>query len=70
MSGEIVDDYLNMSELKKHTRRKKRKRGCGACENYRKDNCGNCVNCLDMEEFGGKGRRKQKCMEQKCLRRP
>lgn len=38
---------------------------CAAC--IRPNDCGRCANCKDMIKFGGEGRKKQKCMERRCI---
>lgn len=38
---------------------------CAAC--LRQTDCGKCANCKDMVKFGGEGRKKQKCMERRCI---
>ena len=38
---------------------------CAAC--LKKTDCGKCINCKDMIKFGGEGRKKQKCMERRCI---
>ena len=37
---------------------------CTGCVAY---DCGLCKNCKDMKKFGGKGRKKQKCLRCQCL---
>ncbi len=32
------------------------------CAGCTKQNCGKCKMCLDMPKFGGKGKKKQKCL--------
>ena len=36
-------------------------------KDYDKYNCGNCKNCLDKKRFGGTGKRKQGCIQQKII---
>ena len=43
-----------------------RSKGCGHCEGCTADDCGSCKNCADMKKFGGKGRKKQKCLARRC----
>lgn len=38
---------------------------CAAC--LKSTDCGKCANCKDMVKFGGEGRKKQKCMERRCI---
>jgi hypothetical protein len=44
-----------------------KRRNCDICVNCKKGNCGKCKNCLDKKEFGGPNKRKQRCLEKKCL---
>lgn len=47
---------------------KKTAGSCGECAACLKvTDCGRCVNCKDMLKFGGQGRKKQKCMERRCI---
>ena len=47
---------------------KKTAGSCGECAACLKaTDCGKCVNCKDMIKFGGEGRKKQKCMERRCI---
>ena len=38
---------------------------CAAC--LKTTDCGKCANCKDMVKFGGEGRKKQKCLERRCI---
>ena len=67
-SGEFFDDYLDLDSMMKQAQKKTRKNGCRKCENCKKPDCRVCVNCLDMKKYRGKGKKKQKCMDRKCLR--
>ena len=44
----------------------KRKR-CGQCAGCKSDDCRACPKCRDMKKFGGSGRKKQACVNRKCL---
>ena len=44
-----------------------RKKMCGSCPNCLRDDCGECAMCLDMLKFGGKGVKRQRCLERRCL---
>ena len=47
---------------------KKSAGSCGECAACLKTtDCGKCSNCKDMIKFGGEGRKKQKCMERRCI---
>ena len=47
---------------------KKTAGSCGECAACLKaTDCGRCANCKDMIKFGGEGRKKQKCMERRCI---
>ncbi len=37
---------------------------CSACT---REDCGSCVNCKDKTKFGGKGRKKQRCIYRVCV---
>ena len=39
---------------------------CSACM---REDCGSCVNCKDMVKFGGKGRKKQRCVYRVCTQK-
>ena len=39
---------------------------CGKCDDCLTDDCGVCVACLDKRRFGGKGLRKQACLQRSC----
>nr|XP_026696414.1 Zn-finger (CXXC)-4 isoform X3 [Ciona intestinalis] len=41
---------------------------CKTCEPCLRPNCGECYNCRDMRQFGGSGKKKQSCIQRKCLR--
>ena len=43
-----------------------RKRGCKECIGCKREDCGSCRNCKDMTKFGGKGKKKQKCIHRVC----
>ena len=42
------------------------KKRCGKCDGCQIKNCGICLYCLDMRRFGGKGIKKQACMQRVC----
>ena len=44
-----------------------RSRSCNKCTGCTVKDCGTCKNCRDMKKFGGKGRKKQKCLRRQCL---
>ena len=47
---------------------KKTAGSCGECAACLKStDCGKCANCKDMIKFGGEGRKKQKCLERRCI---
>lgn len=46
---------------------RRRRSSCGECENCLREDCGNCSSCKDKVKFGGRGRKKQKCEEKRCL---
>lgn len=35
---------------------------------YIATDCGGCINCRDMKQFGGPGRKKRCCVQQKCVK--
>eukprot|EP00985_Skeletonema_marinoi_P002003 scaffold814_cov128-Skeletonema_marinoi.AAC.8 len=45
-----------------------RKGKCGICTNCLKEDCGECAMCLDMVKFGGRGTKRQRCLERWCMR--
>ena len=47
--------------------RRKRQSGCGECENCQREDCGRCASCKDKVKFGGRGTKRQKCKEKRCL---
>merc|ERR1719369_1676897 len=50
-------------------KRPKRLNRCFKCESCLKPDCRKCIYCKDMKKYGGKGTKKQSCMERpKCLR--
>ncbi|CAI8036690.1 JmjC domain-containing histone demethylation protein 1, partial [Geodia barretti] len=44
----------------------RRGKGCIGCDGCRRPNCGSCINCVDMKHFGGKGKRKLRCIMRHC----
>ncbi len=40
---------------------------CGHCARCQRDNCGQCKYCKDMPQYGGSGKKRQCCIERKCL---
>ena len=43
---------------------------CGTCSGCKTHaDCGKCRMCIDKPKFGGPGRKKQKCLKRKCLKR-
>lgn len=50
------------------TRGRRRQQNCGQCENcQREDDCGKCASCKDKVKFGGRGTKRKKCEEKRCL---
>ena len=47
--------------------RKPRKSYCGHCNHCIKEDCRRCKNCLDKPKFGGKNKKRQRCLKRKCL---
>lgn len=47
--------------------RKPRKSYCGHCNHCIKKDCRTCKNCLDKPKFGGENKKRQRCLERKCL---
>jgi len=43
------------------------RQACRACENCLREDCGECAMCEDMIKFGGRGTKRQKCLERRCL---
>ena len=39
---------------------------CGLCEGCHQKDCGKCKFCLDKPKFGGRGRKKKKCINRHC----
>ena len=48
---------------------KTRKRNCLNCPGCKRKDCGSCANCKDMVKFGGKGRKKQRCLYRVCTQK-
>jgi len=65
----IDTDFENELKVYKGLKMKpKRTRRCFKCEACVKPDCRKCVNCKDMKKYGGKGTKKQSCIERtKCL---
>ena len=40
---------------------------CNQCANCLAKDCGQCVFCKDKVKFGGQGRKKQCCIQRRCL---
>lgn len=70
INGAAYERFLGISEIlqrgKKCSGDKKRKRACGKCKMCKRSNCGKCINCLDMSQFKGPNKRRQRCMNRKC----
>ena len=61
----LYDTASTTSVCDYHTNGQKRRRT--ACKNCtRRDDCGTCVNCSDKPRFGGRGVRKQACIQKTC----
>lgn len=48
-------------------RGRRRRQSCGECENCQREDCGKCSSCKDKVKFGGRGTKRKKCEEKKCL---
>ena len=49
-------------------KRPKRLNRCFKCENCMMSDCRKCLHCKDMKKYGGRGTKKQSCMERrKCI---
>lgn len=67
-TGTKSSSSLAAKILKEESFVPKKGNNCGECAACLRDtDCGKCVNCKDMVKFGGEGRKKQKCMERKCI---
>jgi len=44
-----------------------RRSNCGKCIACTSEECKKCDNCLDKPKYGGKGRKKQRCVQRKCV---
>jgi len=67
-SGVKSSSSLAAKILKEESFVPKKGNNCGECAAcLREADCGKCVNCRDMVKFGGEGRKKQKCMERRCI---
>ncbi|XP_065888309.1 uncharacterized protein [Dysidea avara] len=73
--GSIADRKRKLQDSGKHAAsttssvkalRPSRNKGCGDCDGCTAENCGRCKHCRDMKKFGGKGRKKQKCLARCC----
>jgi len=47
---------------------RERKGKCGSCPNCLREDCGECAMCLDMRKFGGRGKKRQRCLERWCMK--
>ena len=54
--------------LNQTRQRRERKGKCGTCPNCLKEDCGECSMCLDMIKFGGRGKKRQRCLERWCMK--
>ena len=62
-----VDDGITTFNISNNCRKRKYKTSCKNCPNCLAADCGDCVNCRDKPKFGGKGKKKQRCIKRKCL---
>merc|ERR1712079_676303 len=46
---------------------RKRSVRCNVCGPCRAEDCGTCNNCLDKPKFGGPNKKKQTCVNRKCV---
>ena len=46
---------------------KRRKENCRKCDNCIREDCGICATCADKRKFGGKGKKRQRCLQRQCL---
>ncbi|XP_029993938.1 uncharacterized protein LOC115422037 [Sphaeramia orbicularis] len=64
---EEVKEEVGGSGITTINKRKKRQNSCGQCVACLRENCGKCPFCLDKKEFGGAERRRQRCINRRCL---
>ena len=55
-----------ITESADHANKKIRTARCGSCTGCVRGDCGECKNCLDKPKFGGRGIKKQACLQRVC----
>jgi len=67
MNSSASADERVMSSLKRAKPTQPRQARCGTCAGCTRGDCGECKNCKDKPKYGGKGIKKQACLQRNCL---